>query len=405
MAGDIHKYWVYLGGSVQGPVECKDILNLPGFKESTLVCPEEALGQWREASAEPSLKERLAANKKIAGVEEAESLALQTLLAQALNKASALEQEISGLHKKHSDTVKLLEEQLRSRDKSLEEFRLKLEKAQAVSSGTPEHPSWEVLYRTYKNRAEGKLRHMAEQLGGREAELLQVRRQFQETTEKHGADEHARIEFHEKTVSGLKMRIISLEARLEEREAELKTHKEKLRSALERAAEMRDLMLEEKESVERQSQNLSGEIGKYKSQLAWKERELALFKETCAEKAQACKELESRETLRRKEQEDANRRIRAKLSQLNDYLKSFESLKENIQSLLEKMSGRIYEQYLQLSRRDKAGAEADPSSDKPVATSAHDDILSMRRENARINDAIVRISDEIKDIHSSLENI
>ncbi len=51
------KYWVYIDNEIKGPFEKEELLKLPGFNSSTLICPqspvEEETKEWKEAGSFP----------------------------------------------------------------------------------------------------------------------------------------------------------------------------------------------------------------------------------------------------------------------------------------------------------------------------------------------------------------
>ena len=52
MTDPLSRYFAFTKRSIKGPFYPKDLAQLPGFGRNTLVCPESALGQWKEAYLE-----------------------------------------------------------------------------------------------------------------------------------------------------------------------------------------------------------------------------------------------------------------------------------------------------------------------------------------------------------------
>ena len=59
MPEPISRYFAFTKRSIKGPFYPKDLAQLPDFGRNTLVCPETALGQWREASLESAFQSLL----------------------------------------------------------------------------------------------------------------------------------------------------------------------------------------------------------------------------------------------------------------------------------------------------------------------------------------------------------
>jgi len=173
------KYWVYLNNTVQGPFHPMRLPSLPGFKKNTLICPEYALGQWKEAEEEPSLKIRSVSDWAQSANEEYGSQRI--LLERAIENNYGLDEELKTLKIKHAEEIQSLTKQLQEKEARLMET---LEKSgKRTSENIPEHPLWETLYKTLKNRLEGKIKHLSEQLGARDMEIMRLRRQAQEECE------------------------------------------------------------------------------------------------------------------------------------------------------------------------------------------------------------------------------
>ncbi|MFH1619277.1 MAG: hypothetical protein ABIG11_05165 [bacterium] len=383
MPEQLPRYWVYLDKTVLGPFLPKDISRLPGFTAVALVSPENALGQWREAAAEPPLREicatAAARSAHIATDEkDPEGKALTSILEKTLRKNADLEDEICSLRNRCESSISDMAQELKRKEDSIRGLSQELEKAGKCALTPEGHPSWENIYREMKNQLENKLKRMAEQLGAREAELLRIKKQLEKSPDNRNSQEIPDIDL-KKQVSDRDTRINCLDSRLA--------------SALERSSELQKLISDEKEDFERRMQKISEENGMLMTRLSWKERELEQSAREKTGLALRIKELETGVGSSAPQAKSDLALLRGRLAALRENLESFENLKTGIRDAFAGMSAVMDAQRAEISRLRREDGKGSA------------DAADARNAGAHVSSRLEDIAGEISSIHSSLENL
>ncbi|MHB0996593.1 MAG: hypothetical protein ACYC2I_09520, partial [Elusimicrobiales bacterium] len=136
MTEQISRYYLYIKKAIRGPFTTREAAMQQGFGRATLVCPEKALGQWREAALEPAFQLLLEAPPQAAAkprppmtVEAAEETAARSLLEKAIAKNSSLEREVKELRKAYNGEKHNFEETLKKKDGEVRALTEKLKRS------------------------------------------------------------------------------------------------------------------------------------------------------------------------------------------------------------------------------------------------------------------------------------
>ena len=332
MPEPISRYFAFTKRSIKGPFYPKDLAQLPDFGRNTLVCPETALGQWREASLESAFQSLLeyaaqpqAKPKPRLTHEAANDLAVRSLLEKAILKNSQLETDVKELRKEYSRAKKNFEEEVKKKDGEIASLTEKLKRTSAAHAAQKEHPSWEHLYKTQKKRADEKLFEAAQAVSEKSEEILRLRNQIQNMVDTYESAKRAAAEKlsaeRERTTSELK----ALKSELEEKETLTKTLADNLRSVLGKNEEFQRIMLDERSDYEAQNARFCEEIGKLKGEVKWKHQEFEQLNSGLIEAMKKIKEFESLSDIKNREREEIIDVIQAKINVLSGYFENLES--------------------------------------------------------------------------------
>ena len=332
MPEPISRYFAFTKRSIKGPFYPKDLAQLPDFGRNTLVCPEGALGQWREAFLESPFQSLLeyagqpqAKPKPPLTHEAANDMAVRSLLEKAILKNSQLETDVKELRKEYSRGKKRYEEELKKKETEITALTEKLKRTSAAQAAQREHPSWEYLYKTQKKRADEKLFEAAQAVSEKSEEILRLRNQIQNMVDtyedsKRGLNEKISKE-RDRTGDEMK----TLKSELEEKEMVIKTMADSLQSVLGKNEEFQRIMLDERRDYEAQNGRFCEEIGKLKGEVKWKQQELDQLNSGLIEALKKIKEFESVSDLKTREQEEIYDVIQAKMNVLSGYFENLES--------------------------------------------------------------------------------
>ncbi|HOI43457.1 MAG TPA: adenosylhomocysteinase, partial [Elusimicrobiales bacterium] len=105
------RYYAFIRKAIRGPLPPREIARTPGFDRHTLVCPENALGNWKEACAEkdfqllldgPAAEER-GTPAPPATHREADERATRSLLEKSITANARLEEEVRSLRREYAE--------------------------------------------------------------------------------------------------------------------------------------------------------------------------------------------------------------------------------------------------------------------------------------------------------------
>ena len=357
MAENPRRYWVYVNKNIKGPYYPVELAALPGFGKASLICPENALGQWREALNEPGVRSTTLPSDQPDRASNLEAKALQSLLEKSMNKNYELEDELREMQVKYKSGIKDLSDAVKEKNEALNVLRDKLKKAEQLHD--LEHPSWETLYKTYKERMDGKLRHLAEQLGGKDAEMLSLRKQIIDIREKSSESETRLQQQQQNSLLGLTSLVDSLEAIKLEKEKENAALREKLRSVESKTVEMEKILICEKEASEMQLRDIAQEAGRLKSELAAKNEETASLRTELSRFSEKYREYGNEADTNESEASSAKteiEKISVRLTGLQDELLRKDREASSLKNELNNMSAEIPELQRELGEKERENA-------------------------------------------------
>ncbi len=269
----ISKFYTYIKKTIRGPFYPKELVQIPGFNKNSLVCPESALGQWREAYLEPAFHLFLAGHTpaKPAMPVSDEAKALRPVLEKTLRKNHHFEIEVKNLKQQYSNEKRHFEDDLRKKDDEIKILMEKLKRASSNARANAEHPSWETLYKTYKKRAEDKNSSVIQNLSEQTEEVLKLKTQIRDLSDEY-ADYKRDSEEH------LKQKNKAFESEMEDKDAALRNHDNAMESMLNKNEEFQTIMIDERKDYEIRSKEFCEEIGKLKSEIKWLNKENSQLK-------------------------------------------------------------------------------------------------------------------------------
>jgi len=328
-------YYAYTKKSIRGPFPPRDITQLPGFSKSTLVCPENAIGQWREAAVEDVFQSCFEAPQPPApapkvkapfSIEQAEGLAIRSLLEKGIAKNADLENELRALRREYADEKKHFEDETRAKDAEIKSLVDKLKRStEALHGISREHPSWEVLYKTLKKNSEEKLFAATQALSEKTGENDRLQKQLQELRDGHEAAKRRITQDEESKKSAIAAQIADLKSQLEEKEMVVLTLSDNMSSLLAKNEEFQRIMLDERRDYEAQSKKFCEEIGALRSELSWKNQESEKINQELGDTLRRLNELEAVESIKTRQQEELYGVIHSKLKILTGYFENLES--------------------------------------------------------------------------------
>jgi chromosome segregation ATPase len=329
------RYYAYTKKSIRGPFTSRDITQLPGFSKNTLVCPENALGQWREAAQENVFQNYFDAlpdygapekPKPPVSAAQTEGAALRSLLEKGIAKNAALENEVRTLRREYMQEKKRFEEDSSKKDSEIKNLVSKLKRSNEAASGiSTEHPSWEMLYKTLKKRSEEKLFEATQALSEKTGEIIRLKNQMQSMVDNYEVSKRKNSDEETNKVSAVKEQLNNLTNQLEEKEMVVLTMNDNMSSLLGKNEEFQRIMLDERHDYEEQSKKFCEEIGALRSELTWKTQETVKIREELAETLNRLKEFEATENIKTREQEELYGILHSKIKILSGYFENLES--------------------------------------------------------------------------------
>ena len=324
------RYFAFTKRSIKGPFPPGDIAQLPGFGRATLVCPESALGQWKEAHLEEDFQALFELPRRtqpkpqppVSG-EATDNRALRSLLEKAISKNSQLENEVKTLKRDYANQRKRVEEELKRRDAETRTLTEKLN--HAAHTARTEHPSWEQLYKTLKKRSDDKIFETTEQLAEKREEVQRLRGKIQSMVDTYENAKHESRERKSKERDAAAGELASMRSALEEKEGVIKTMAENMQSVLRKHEELQHIMLDERRDYEAQNIRFCEEIGSLKGELKRKQQELDQFSHELRRVREQISDFESNDDLRDREQNELYEVIHAKIRILSGYFDNLES--------------------------------------------------------------------------------
>lgn len=333
MTEPISRFYVYIKKSIRGPFTPKDAALQPGFGRSSLVCPEKALGQWREASLEPAFQALIEMPPQAPvkprppmTVEAAEETAARSLLEKAISKNAQLEREVKDLRKSYHTEKHAFEEQLKRKEADIHALSEKLKRSiQNTQAAKGEHPSWETLYKTLKKRSEEKLCEATQDLSEKTAENARLRERLMAAAENADAAlKRAQGEAAARTAE-MEKEIRELRSQLEEKDMLARTLSDNLSSLAGKNEEFQKIMFDERRDYEAQNKTFCEEIGRLRADLKWRDQETAKIREELFSAVNKLKEFEAVDEIKSREQEELYDVLGAKLKLLSGYFENLEA--------------------------------------------------------------------------------
>ena len=330
MTVPISRYFAFTKRSIKGPFYPKEIAQLPDFGRATLVCPEAALGQWREAFLESAFQTLLepagqAKPRPPMTHETADDKAVRSLLEKAINKNSQFENEVRGMKREYAHEKKRFEEELRKKEVEIKSLAEKLKRPAAAQAAQTEHPSWEHLYKTLKKRGDEKLFEATQTISEKGEENLRLRNQIQNMVDTYEDSKRNLLEKGVKERAETEDKLEAISSELEEKEMVIKTMADSIQSILGKNEEFQRIMLDERRDYEEQNARFCEEIGKLRGEIKWKQQELDRIKTDLFDALNKLHEFESVGDLKTREQEELYGIIHAKVKMLSGYFDNLES--------------------------------------------------------------------------------
>ncbi|MCM2267635.1 MAG: hypothetical protein NDI60_07690 [Elusimicrobiales bacterium] len=333
MTEPILRFYVYMKKSIRGPFTAKDAALQPGFNRSTLVCHEKTLGQWKEAAFEPAFQSLIeipptpqARPKPPMTAQAAEEIASRSLLEKAITKNANLEHDVRDLRKAYHGEKSAFEDALRKKDNEIRALAEKLKRSIEHSQNIKgEHPSWETLYKTLKKRSEDKLSEATQALSEKTSELIRLKEQLHAALESAGAAAQKAQAQQAARQAQLEEEIKELKSQLEEKDMIARTFSDNIASLVGKNEEFQRIMLDERRDAEEQTAKFCEEIGRLRSDLKWRDQEMAKVREELFDAMNRIKEFEAVDEIKSREQEELYGVLSNKLKLLAGYFENLES--------------------------------------------------------------------------------
>lgn len=332
MTDPISRYFAFTKRNIKGPFYPKDIAQLPGFGRTTLICPESALGQWKEAYLDSAFQALLEAAPQSPArprppltPEAADERTIRVLLEKAILKNSQLEAEVKSMKREYSNEKRRFEDDLKKKDIEVKALADKLRRASTAQAAQGEHPSWEHLYKTLKKRADDKFFEAAQSLSEKSEENLRLRGQIQNMVDTYESSKRNLLEKSGKERLETEAELKALRAELEESDMSVRAVTDSMQGVLGKTEEFQRIMLDERREHEEQNSVFCEEIGKLKGEVKWKQTEIDRLKADLSETLNKLKEFESTDNLKTREQEELYGVIHSKVRILSGYFENLES--------------------------------------------------------------------------------
>lgn len=333
MTEPILRYYAYIKKSIRGPFYPKDAAGQAGFNRSTLVCPERALGQWREAGLEPAFQSILqeapqaqAKPRPPMTVEAAEEKASRSLLEKAITKNASLENEVRELRKSYLGEKEKFEEALKRKEGEVKALTEKLKRSIENSQNIRgEHPSWEALYKTLKKRSEDKLCEATQALSEKISETARMKERLQAAGEAALENRRKLEKETAEKLAAVQAEMKELASQLEEKDMIARTLGDNMASLMGKNEEFQRIMLDERRDYEEQGKKFCEEIGRLRADLKWRDQEAAKMREELFDAVNRIKEFEAVDEIKSREQEELYGVLSSKLKLLSGYFENLES--------------------------------------------------------------------------------
>jgi len=323
------KYYAYIRKSIKGPFFPQEICQLQGFTKNTLVCPEKALGQWREARMEKAFQYYLSPSKEPTPPPEQryqqERTSLRPVLEKVLRQNSEFEREIKSLRREYAEEKRRFEKVTAQKENEIKSLVEKLKKVRLRMSVKEEHPSWEVLYKTYKKRAEEKIAQALETIAEKSNEISRIREKYGQDISRLKTDNDELKKEYERKAEKLNSKIKELTSEMEEKEIIIKSFDENMRSIMGKNEELQKILFEERSDYESRIKNFCSEIGTLKSEIKWKDREIEKIKTELNLAIEKIREFESLNSIKTREQKEIYNALKMKIKILAGYFENLES--------------------------------------------------------------------------------
>lgn len=327
------RYYAFIRKAIRGPLPPREIARTPGFDRHTLVCPENALGNWKEACAEkdfqllldgPAAEER-GTPAPPATHREADERATRSLLEKSITANARLEEEVRSLRREYAAQKRSFEERLKRKDGEINDLAEKLKRNIAAVRARSEHPSWETLYKTLKKRADEKLAEASQALAERSEEILRLRAKLQSAEQDRSAEAAKASDEAAGREESLAREIRELKSQSEDKDVTVRTLQDTIASLTARSEELQRIMFEERRDHEEKVSGFCDEIGRLRTDVKFKEQELNQLRADLFEALGKMKEMESLDVLRSREQEELYGAIRTRIRLLSGYFENLES--------------------------------------------------------------------------------
>ncbi|HBB66805.1 MAG: hypothetical protein A2X28_01435 [Elusimicrobia bacterium GWA2_56_46] len=332
MTEPVSRFFAFTKRSIKGPFYPKDIARLPGFGRNTLVCPEAALGQWKEAYLDSAFQTLLEAAPQgparpgpALTPEAADDRAVRALLEKAILKNSQLESEVKSMKREYSHEKRRFEEDLKKKDVEIRALAEKFKRVSSAHAAQAEHPSWEHLYKTLKKQAGEKLFEATQTLSEKSEENLRLRNQIQNMVDAYENSKRNLLEKDARERLETENELKALRSELEEKEMAVTAVTESMQGVLGKTEEFQRIMLDERKEHEEQTTRFCEEIGRLKGEVKWKQAELDRLNAELSETLNKIKEYESVDELKSREQEELYSVIHSKVRILSGYFENLES--------------------------------------------------------------------------------
>jgi chromosome segregation ATPase len=327
------RYYAFIKKAIRGPLPARELAQAPGFNRHTLVCPESALGNWREACVEKDFQlfldgreaDRPAAPRPPATHKEADERATRSLLEKSISANARLEEEVRKLRREYSEQKRSFEERMKRKDGEIHELAEKLKRSAAQVHARTEHPSWETLYKTLKKRADEKLAEASQALAERSEEILRLRAKLQGEGEKRASEAAKASEEAAAREERLSREIKELKSHLEDKDMAVRTLQDNIASLAGKSEELQRIIFEERKDYEEKVSGFCDEIGRLRTDVRFKEQELNQIRADLFEALGKMKEMESMDIIRSREQEELYGAIRTRIKLLSGYFENLES--------------------------------------------------------------------------------